>query len=65
MWALTEAIGPHRCSSMSKPWHCVSMRLAWGWVLVPISPPKRHVANVMAPSWPAAMASWAIRTGRA
>ena len=30
---------------MSKPWHCVSIRLAWGCVLVPTSPPNRHVAN--------------------
>ena len=35
---------------MSKPWHCVSMRLACGCVLVPTSPPNRHVANEMSPS---------------
>ena len=50
---------------MSKPWHCVSMRLANGWALVPTSPPKRHVTNVMSPSAPEVIASWAICTGRA
>jgi len=40
----TLAIGPHSCSSMSMPWHCVSMRLACGWLLVPVSPPNRQVA---------------------
>ena len=65
IWALTEAIGPQRCSSMSKPWHWVSIRLAWRWPLVPGSPPKRHVANEMGPSAPDAIASRAICTGRA
>ena len=50
---------------MSKPWHWVSMRFAYALALVPTSPPKRQVANVIWPSAPEAIASRAISTGRA
>ncbi len=63
--ALTVAIGPQRCSSMSNPWHCVSIRFACACSLDPGSPPKRQLANTSSPSVPCAIASAAIRTGRA
>jgi hypothetical protein len=54
--AMTESIGPHRSSSWSNAWHCVSIRLACGSVLVPGSPPKRHVAKTRSPSSPPSIA---------
>ena len=53
IWAITETIGPQRCSSMSKPWHWVSISCACGWVPKFGSPPKRQAANTISPSWPA------------
>ena len=50
---------------MSKPWHWVSIRLAYGCSLVPGSPPNRQVANTMSPSSPARIAAAAICTGTA
>ena len=65
IWAVTEAMGPTRCSSMSRPWHCVSIRFACGWVPKLGSPPKRQVAKTISPRRPSSIAALARWTASA
>ena len=63
--AITETIGPQRCSIVSNAWHCVSISWACGCVPMFASPPNRQLVKTMSPRVPAVIAARARSIGSA